>query len=675
MWNNIAAWQMTGGLLGFGGIPAQPGQPPKAAAQVAAQLRNIYVNYCQAVEDRWYQSLFNRLNTNPAAAAPTDTPVDGGAVIPPQLLEALSKSGGNARVLEDLRRQAQSHSGQSTPTVQAAAPVPSAQPPPATPGSTFSSALFANPQLAYSWIRSKEQEWQTKLPSVPRQVPEQEMPQLNAIARELLGMAKEARDKMPQFLLVAAAKGGGLLETVGRLVQLYMWALSICQSMEKRQPTATLTDVTKLKMALKNFLEQLNTAYKAHAATANGYAALQALKQNAPAPMPTPTLSSVQPLPAPGPTNPAAMDESLASKLPKGLRMEDLKQPPAKRQKGPATKATGSPTIGAAATAEAKTTPTGGQNSPAGKKPTDKPTPGSTAANNKRKRQPSTASSIAKTPKTGAGATPTSKPIPTPTEENKQLMGPPQLNALGIDLSAKEEQPQSAFWERQSTMEAFASGKGDDIDLEQVLGFLAEQMADYRSTTSQPLPASLASAAATLASGAGTSHNLLFPLLSSSLSGPAPGEALQSPVLDPSLGLQLADGDVADGGLSIQELMEWIERDPSPTEETPELVRVESAGKDTSPDSIKSTKTPATGVLVPASAGLGSGAGLGAGVGGRTQWGLGLGNGGEVDKDARGVDEEGASSLGLDFASILGWENGYYNGSVISEVGFGEADE
>ena len=125
--------------------------------------------------------------------------------------------------------------------------------------------------------------------------------------------------------------------------------------------------------------------------------------------------------------------EEIATKLPKGLRVEDLKAPPAKRQRGAnAGRGVASPAGSApAATPEAAKTPAGTADSPA--------QPGSSskkgaAASNKRKRQPSAA---AKTPKLVAEVRadlPRSAPTPTQSRD----MGKAQNNALGIKLDVVE---------------------------------------------------------------------------------------------------------------------------------------------------------------------------------------------------------------------------------------------
>lgn len=107
--------------------------------------------------------------------------------------------------------------------------------------------------------------------------------------------------------------------------------------------------------------------------------------------------------------SPAAMDD-MASKLPKGLRVEDLKPPPGKRQKG---KAGQSPNV---QTPDPKT-PSIAAESPAqipgSAQSGNKKATGATAANNKRKRQTSSTAGP-KTVKSETLASMTAMPVKTP---------------------------------------------------------------------------------------------------------------------------------------------------------------------------------------------------------------------------------------------------------------------
>jgi hypothetical protein len=164
-----------------------------------------------------------------------------------------------------------------------------------------------------------------------------------------------------------------------------------------------IDDLGKIRDSLQNILLKFNNLFKQVASTPEGQLQIQRMNE---------LLDSARPQSTSMPP-PSSVAEDIASKLPKGLRVEDLKPPPAKRQKGAAGKA--SP---AAATPEAKT--------PLGDSPVP-PGSASSKKGGKRKRQESTSKPAA--PQPAAARTPILPPPPPP---------PAKGNALGINLDVVE---------------------------------------------------------------------------------------------------------------------------------------------------------------------------------------------------------------------------------------------
>lgn len=181
-----------------------------------------------------------------------------------------------------------------------------------------------------------------------------------------------------------------------------------------------MDELAKLREPLQKTLYKLNMVYKQIMATPEGHARLQKLMAAVEAVQPSLT-SSMPP--------PTTLPEDIASKLPKGLRVEDLKPPPAKRQKGTAGKASPSQS-GNAATPEAKT-PVGNAESPAAPSSSSK----KGAAGSKRKRQPSTS----RTPSQLAADI---------KNDMAKMQAPPvepaKDNMLGINLDSVEAEIQNA---------------------------------------------------------------------------------------------------------------------------------------------------------------------------------------------------------------------------------------
>jgi len=161
---------------------------------------------------------------------------------------------------------------------------------------------------------------------------------------------------------------------------------------------------------------RLNSSFKQLATTLEGQAQLQRMTESLEAARPASLNSNMPP--------PTALPEDIATKLPKGLRVEDLKPPPAKRQKGTGGTPSGS---GNVATPEAKTPIA----------PADSPVPPNSASSKKggkRKRQESTS-------RAGAQATPDVKP--TPPQSFRVPAPPAKDNALGINLDVAESEVQA----------------------------------------------------------------------------------------------------------------------------------------------------------------------------------------------------------------------------------------
>lgn len=167
-----------------------------------------------------------------------------------------------------------------------------------------------------------------------------------------------------------------------------------------------IDDLGKIRDSLQNILLKFNNLFKQVSSTPEGQLQIQRMNE---------LLDSARPQPTNMPP-PSSVAEDIASKLPKGLRVEDLKPPPAKRQKGAAGKASPS-----AATPEAKT--------PLGDSPAPPGSASSKKGGAKRKRQESTSKPSMPQP-VAAARTPILPPPPPPP--------PAKGNALGINLDLVE---------------------------------------------------------------------------------------------------------------------------------------------------------------------------------------------------------------------------------------------
>jgi len=167
----------------------------------------------------------------------------------------------------------------------------------------------------------------------------------------------------------------------------------------------------KLREPLQKAMFRFNSSLKQLGSTPEGQAQLQRLTESLEAARPGPPSSNMPP--------PTALPEDIAAKLPKGLRVEDLKPPPAKRQKGSAGTPSGS---GSVATPEAKTPVA----------PADSPVPPNSASSKKggkRKRQESTSRAAAQS---------AMDVKPTPPQNFRVPAPPAKDNALGINLDVAE---------------------------------------------------------------------------------------------------------------------------------------------------------------------------------------------------------------------------------------------
>lgn len=238
-----------------------------------------------------------------------------------------------------------------------------------------------------------------------------------------------------------------------------------------------LPELSKIRDQLNNLLFRLNTFQKKACSTPDGANRIQQVL-SAMDLVQAPSASQTMP----PPSVPSAAPDDMASKLPKGLRVEDLKPPPAKRQRGGAANkqaAGASPaSSNVGATPEAARTPANMAPSPA-QSGTTSAKKGN--AGNKRKRQ----ASVNKTPKsqqTDAKAEGTATPG---TAANIKGPEPAKNNALGINIDAVELEIQenAAFFTAYENMrnygdKASLSKPGSD-DSAAVFAALSSALAEY----------------------------------------------------------------------------------------------------------------------------------------------------------------------------------------------------
>ncbi|ORX34790.1 hypothetical protein BD324DRAFT_635028 [Kockovaella imperatae] len=327
IYGNLSAWQFLGGYLGF---PTEtvPDQPSRASAQIANQLRNFYLQHIQPLEDMFYSKLYRDRLKIAAEGGQTTPQMSTMTQKPPTPSANMTEQ--QKRILEEVRKNATPTGTSPTNTVTM------------TPGKTVSPDQFetmsnpdqirlikANPAYALMWTRSKERAMRKKFPKELRDLPDEEKPRFVAELRNLLPVAKEAQDKAPRLLLISLESGMEQLQAVTALISMYMFIFIALQHAETGRFPFNLVDLAKLREPINRTLTKLNNLHKQMLLTPEGQATLQRIlppleillqQQNVAGSM------------APPSTVPAS--EEIAAKLPKGLRMEDLKPPPSKRPRG-----------------------------------------------------------------------------------------------------------------------------------------------------------------------------------------------------------------------------------------------------------------------------------------------------------------------------------------------------
>ena len=280
-------------------------------------------------------------------------------------------------------------------------------------------------------------------------------------------------------------------------------------------------------------------------------------------------------------SNPAGMAnlEEIASKLPKGLRMEDLKPPPAKRQRGSLASRTslGSPSLpGSIPTPPAKT-PGGSGESPA--------PPGSAVSKSggygvKRKRE----SSMATTPMTPMGVD--ARKVSTP---GLSMAAPALNNALGIDLDSTDADSRDpvlsslSMYQNLQSLDPNVPSTNGVLD-DQLWSTLMQGLEEYTANTSYPNSANGMNSANGFGSTAGASL--------SNLAGYT--RALSNKMtqgLDPST-VKLGSYNNEEEWFSQFIDMTKVDEAPASPEPTPELYRPpsdenEGPASDLSPESIR----------------------------------------------------------------------------------------
>lgn len=327
----------------------------------------------------------------------------------------------------------------------------------------------------------------------------------------------------------------------------------------------SLADLAKLRDPLHKTLFKLNNIFKALASSADGQAHLQKV---------TTALDSAQPALSSSMPPPTSLPEDIAAKLPKGLRVEDLKPPPAKRQKGTAGR--GSPAqSGTAGTPEAKT-PVGTADSPAAA-PGSSSKKSSAAAGGKRKRQASTS------------RTPVAQQVAEVKEnlakQEARAVQPAKNNMLGINIDRVEAEVQ----ENAPIFAAYDALRSDSTDAtagsDEIWASLIAAVDQYNADpTNHAVGTHDISAALNQASTSLTSQ--------SGLAGVTSLEGLNALATANSLG-NLVNGGKPFGGEDdlFEQFIDVTQVDETPrwALPTPELWRVTSRedDSDTSPESIK----------------------------------------------------------------------------------------
>jgi len=386
-----------------------------------------------------------------------------------------------------------------------------------------------------------------------------------------------------------------------------MFIFVLAQNADSRQFTSSVTEFAKLRETLYSHLGKLSAQYDHMMTMPGGPAYIQRLMAGIDQQPAQPLVTGSKPMGPP---------EDHTSKLPRGLRVEDLKPPPAKRQKvktGNGAMAAPSPAgSNPAATPRSEgqgQTPSATVESPATMRKNAANT------NSKRKREPSASVSMAaKTPREIVAELKVNAGYPTPSSIPQLSGSLPErprsgVNALGIELDSSTERiREEGFFAAHRALRGIG---GVDLSSEggqgSVWSALSNAMEQFRNVAG---PSTINSNTGAGTTGAGITG-----------SGDTGGG-------DDEIFEQFMDISQMEGG------------DESWAEPTPELWRVTSRDSEPSPDSIKT-------------------------VGSTGTVGFGMGNKAEVDEEKAGAgrqdksDELGQIMLGLSP------EGGAYNGLIL----------
>jgi len=255
--NNTQVWTLFGGILGFGGEQTQQGQPTRSTPQVAHQLRQMYDKFVAPLEGMFYGKLWRDKMKAAQLQQQNGLPTPNanlGRQLPPgaqgmsaQFLEAVAQVPGatltdsQRKTLDEARRQSQSSA--SIPTPPNPAQMTPSQPP-MTPRSIHSAQMANNPAMVFQWVKIREDGTRSKFRESDsaieterrliaakdaKNMTEEDKPKVITELRGMLPAAREAQEKMPRFLMLAADRARDEITTLGTLVSMVCWTPSIVQ--------------------------------------------------------------------------------------------------------------------------------------------------------------------------------------------------------------------------------------------------------------------------------------------------------------------------------------------------------------------------------------------------------------------------------------------------------------
>ncbi|KAK4686834.1 hypothetical protein P7C73_g3288, partial [Tremellales sp. Uapishka_1] len=340
---DLSGWAVVAARMGW-----KTETQSKSSEQVAMELRQVYATYISQIETVWYNSLYpkyqsqnqNQNNQNQNQSQNPNQPLQPSNTF----VDAVAMGNNKVIMSEEQRRLVESRrlgqpqqSQQPAPAVQQPPPPQQQQPgssPAQAPPLPGVNGQKADPKVVLQHIKVKEADFKRKFPNRSLEIPPDRKMAYLTLLKSLAPLAEDLQKKTPYFFMLASQED---LVVGSQIIYTYVFIKIAAGMAERGQFALERKEVESFGNSVRNVMPKVHAVLE-RMNTPDGQAALKRIQS---------TIESAKtqtpPMQAQTPNVNATSSPSRKVELPQGLRVEDLKPPPSKRQKTKSSSTTNVP--------------------------------------------------------------------------------------------------------------------------------------------------------------------------------------------------------------------------------------------------------------------------------------------------------------------------------------------